>query len=358
MPNEAQQIIAENAPTSEVAFVCPSCRGALLESKSSYHCETCALDYPILFGIPDFRLRPDRYLTLEEERAKATRLHEFGKNASLAELVRFYYSITYDLPPNLTARYQAAILAAPARSEHICTDLKPSPESDIVADFGCGTGGFLLAAQGHYRAIYGIDIALRWLVICQKRLHDTQATARLVCADAEALPFPDRCFSQGIAADLVEHVYDIDRTLAEIGRTLKPGAPLWLSAANRFCPGPHPLTGVWATGLLPRRPRAWLLTTLKGIDLLRFANLVSPRDIMRRLRRQGYEIVQGNAKGIYDSVGDGYATTERGLIALYRLALRMPGMKRLLFWIGPAFEIMSRRSAPDSRGVGGGSEEE
>ena len=339
----------QDAPASQIAFVCPSCKGVLRATSSAYRCEVCARDYPILYGIPDFRLRPDRYLTLEEERAKAARLYDFGKNASLAELVQFYYSITYDLPPNLVARYQAAILAAPERAEHIVADLKPDARSDILADFGCGTGGLLIAAQDHYRAIYGVDIALRWLVVCQKRLRDRNAAATLVCADVESLPFPDASFTQGVAADLVEHVYDIDRTLAEIGRTLKPGAHLWVSAANRFCPGPHPLTGVWATGLLPERPRAWLLTKLKGIDLLRYAHLVSPGDIMRRLRRQDFEVLQAKAKGVYGSMSSGYASTERGLIALYRLALRLPLMRSLPLWIGPAFEIMCRKPNSEIR---------
>jgi ubiquinone/menaquinone biosynthesis C-methylase UbiE/uncharacterized protein YbaR (Trm112 family) len=340
------------AATLQSVFVCPNCKGALCATPAGYRCPTCGKDYPILFGIPDFRLRSDRYLTLEEERSKASRLYEFGRKASFAELVQFYYSITYDLTPNLVARYQAAILAAPERAEHILADLKPDASSDVLADFGCGTGGLLVAAQGHYQAIYGMDIALRWLVVCQERLRERNATAILVCADIEALPFPDASFTQGVAADVVEHVYDVDRTLAELARTLKPGCPLWISAANRFCPGPHPLTGVWATGWLPKQPRAWLLTKLRGIDLLRYANLFSARDVIHRLRRQNFEVLQAKAKGVYGSTASGYTLSERGLIALYWLALRLPLMRSVLLWIGPGFEIVSRKPNSEIRNRG------
>ena len=231
-----------------VEFVCPRCKGELAANSTSYRCDSCAITYPILFGIPDFRLRSDRYLSLEDERAKARRLHEIGQNASVEELVQFYYSISDDLPRNMAQRYQAATIAAPERARHIVRDLAPKPGSDILVELGCGTGGLLVAAQGCYRAIYGVDIALRWLVVCKKRLQENNATATLVCADVESLPFPNGRFTQAVAADLVEHVYDVENTVREIARIVEPSGLLWLSAVNRYCVGPHPLTGVWAIG--------------------------------------------------------------------------------------------------------------
>ncbi len=62
-------------------FVCPQCRAAVQEGAAAYTCGSCKRAYPILFGIPDFRLQGDRYLSLEDERAKAARLHEFGQSA-------------------------------------------------------------------------------------------------------------------------------------------------------------------------------------------------------------------------------------------------------------------------------------
>jgi SAM-dependent methyltransferase len=293
-----------------------------------------------LFGIPDFRLRSDRYLSLEDERAKARRLHEFGQSASVEEVLQFYYSITHDLPANLAMRYQAAIIAAPERAQHIVRDLTPKSESDILIELGCGTGGLLVAAQNRYRAIYGVDIALRWLVVCKKRLEENNATATLVCADAEALPFPSQSFTQAIAADLVEHVYDVDSTLGEIARILKPGGLLWLSAVNRYCVGPHPLTGVWAVGFLPARPRAWLLKKLKGIDLLRYANMISPGYLGALLHKRGFALLATKPKHVVAGVTAGYGALERGLIALYRLALKLPSMRGILVRIGPAFTMI------------------
>lgn len=342
-----------DSSSAQADFVCPCCKAGLAANSTSYRCDRCATTYPVLFGIPDFRLRSDRYLTLEEERDKARRLYEFGQSASIEQVVQFYYSLSDDLPRNMALRYQAATIAASERAQHIVCDLAPKPESDILIELGCGTGGLLVRAQSCYRVIYGVDIALRWLVVCKKRLEENNTTATLVCADAEALPFPSRSFTQAVAADLVEHVYDIDSTIGEIARVLKPGGLLWLCAANRYCVGPHPLTGVWAIGFLPTWPRARLLKKLKGIDLLRYANMVSPGYLGALLRKRGFALLATKPKRAVAGVTAGYGILERGLLVLYRLALRLPFMRGVLVRVGPAFTIICRKEelAEDAGGL-------
>src|SRR5262249_43766772 len=46
---------------------------------------------------------------------------------------------------------------------------------------------------------------------------------------------------------------------------------------------------------------------------------------------------------VYGSVATGYAPAERRLIALYRLALRLPPMRSVLLWIGPGFEVIGHK---------------
>ena len=332
-------------PEPNVLFVCPRCKGALAKEPSYYRCRPCGNGYPVLFGIPDFRVRSDRYLNLEEERDKARRLFEFGEHASFRELVQYYYSITFDLPDNMARRYQASILAGTERAKWILRELSPRLDSGPLLDIGCGTGGLLVAAQGGLRGIYGIDIALRWLVIAQKRLRENNATATLVCADAEAMPFPRQIFVNAVAVDLLEHVYDVDKTIQEIAGILRPNGVLWLSAVNRYCVGPHPLTGVWGTGYLPPALRSWVLKRLKGVDLLRFANMLSPGEVCRKLRHQGFVALQASPKRVEGIDVRAYSTSERVLIALYRSAVRLPLFRQILLWIGPAFEITCRKSS-------------
>jgi SAM-dependent methyltransferase len=49
------------------------------------------------------------------------------------------------------------------------------------------------------------------------------ASARVVPGDALALPFPDGHFDEVVAAEILEHVPDDKRAMAEIERVLRPG---------------------------------------------------------------------------------------------------------------------------------------
>lgn len=339
-PNAAEQ----KNQLAEIGIVCPSCHGELLEAATSYQCAPCRRDYPILFGIADFRLRSDRYLPIKEERAKARRLHEFAQSASFDALVRYYYDITDDVPPNLARRFREYVGSAPSRGQLILDDLNPSKANHTLLDVGCGSGGLLVAAAGHYRAVFGVDIALRWLVICQKRLAEEGVSATLVCADVEALPFRPASFSHITAADLIENVYDVHGAISAMWHSLQSDGTLWLSAANRYCIGPHASTRMWGIGFLPQRARSWLLRTMKGIDLLRHVNLVSPGALTRILEECGFALVARRPKSV--PPGASGSTFERALVTLYRCMLGYPLLSTVLLRIGPAFEIVCHKISP------------
>lgn len=51
----------------ENLLACPSCSGELLLSSGAYTCRDCTRAYPIRYGIPDFRLEPDPYISYADE---------------------------------------------------------------------------------------------------------------------------------------------------------------------------------------------------------------------------------------------------------------------------------------------------
>ena len=167
-------------------LVCPKCKLGLNEMEQAYQCTACDMTFPVLFGIPDFRLRSDKYLTLQQERDKAERLFEKSKELSFNELVEFYYQITDDVPIELSRRYTAYVLNAPFQAGPLIDSLEPN-KSTVLLDVGCGSGGLLQAANGIYVATIGVDIALRWLVIAKKRLDEAGVQSTLICADVENL---------------------------------------------------------------------------------------------------------------------------------------------------------------------------
>lgn len=327
--------------TTGLLLQCPACHGDLEESAEQFLCTLRAHKFPILFGIPDFRLEGDLYLSLDDERAKAARLHEYAQNHSFAELVDYYYSITDDVPPDLASRFAAYVHQAPARMEPILAVLGPASADSKLLDLGCASGGAQIAGE-KFAFQVGVDIALRWLVICQKRLDELGIAARLVCADVEALPFRPGQFSHIIANDLIENVDCPQSSLASAGTQLAIGGKLYVSASNRWWPGPHPAVGIWGAGLMPKRLRSVVARKLKGIDVLRNARFVSAARTRAWLCAEGLLIEECGPKRTSIS-GMAIPPAKAALIETYRFASGIPGLRQLMVVVGPAFEIVAEK---------------
>lgn len=71
----------------------------------AYACGRCAREYPIVCGIPDFRLDPDPYIPIEDDRRKGEMLLRESAGRTFESLVRYYYSVTPDDPPDLAERW-------------------------------------------------------------------------------------------------------------------------------------------------------------------------------------------------------------------------------------------------------------
>lgn len=103
-------------------------------------------------------------------------------------------------------------------------------------ELGCGIGTFsepLLEARPALRLV-GIDISPRCVDLARARLGRFRG-AEFQLGDASHLPVSpnsqDLVFGNGVL-----HHVDVDRTLAEIHRVLKPGGWLWFSEPNMLNP--------------------------------------------------------------------------------------------------------------------------
>lgn len=122
-------------------------------------------------------------------------------------------------------------------------DLQPG---DRVLDIGCGEGRHT-AKVWESPGVFcvGADMCHRDLLISQKklRLHeelsggsaDSDRTLKqssvwtLMAADITELPFEDQSFDTIICSEVMEHIHDEKRALAELARILRPGGSLALS---------------------------------------------------------------------------------------------------------------------------------
>jgi SAM-dependent methyltransferase len=96
------------------------------------------------------------------------------------------------------------------------------PAAPAVIDIGCSTGYLLadLRARLPDATLIGVDLVASGL----RKAHSHVPNALLLHADACALPLVDACVDGAVSANLLEHIPDDDRALAEICRILRPGA--------------------------------------------------------------------------------------------------------------------------------------
>lgn len=324
---------------SDPQFICPACKSPVEVTGDGYRCASCKRTFPILFGIPDFRLTGDQYLSLEDEREKAGKLAVYAEDHDFKSLVSFYYSITDDVPERLAPIFADYVVNAPARSLQPLKVLAPDGGRALL-DLGCGSGGGLAAAAEAFESRTGVDIALRWLVIAQKRLEELGVGAQLVCADAEALPFPDESYSHILAADLLENTRSPQAVVRASASALETGGRLYFSSSNRNWIGPHPATGVWAAGVLPDGFRKSALERRHGVDLLRAVTFVSPGAVRRMAEDSGLRQLEVRPLDVNSDRFQNRSILFRTFAGAYSTFARLPVFRTLLVLAGPVFQSL------------------
>ena len=333
---------------ARVALQCPACRGTLAATRDALTCSACQRDYPIIAGIPDLRLDSDPYIGIGADREKAAHLARAAATRSFDAMLRYYYDITPEDPPDLAARWTARALVEVEIGESLLEALPWRPEpGGLVVDLGCGTAGLTVALARRGWPTVGVDIGLRWLVVAQQRLRETGSSAQLVCASARRLPFGSGTARGIIANDLIEHVDEPREVVREMGRALAAGAPIIITANNRFAPLPEPQMRLWGVGYLPRRwQRRYVSWRRQDTHPYRIA-LPSARELSDMLTRAGFiDVRTAPAPLIGPHVAVNWI---QSLTRVYNRARRWPISRLILRWAGPRVMASGRRAAEPDR---------
>jgi 2-polyprenyl-3-methyl-5-hydroxy-6-metoxy-1,4-benzoquinol methylase len=104
----------------------------------------------------------------------------------------------------------------------------------LILDLGSGMGGLSTALALAGAGVVPLDFNPQYCQITRLRGRRYGLSFLPVNAAGEALPFPDAHFDVIICMDVLEHVQDPEKLLAEISRCLKPGGLCHLTAINRF----------------------------------------------------------------------------------------------------------------------------
>jgi 2-polyprenyl-6-hydroxyphenyl methylase / 3-demethylubiquinone-9 3-methyltransferase len=115
----------------------------------------------------------------------------------------------------------------------IVDELRLSPVGLQVLDVGCG-GGLLaeeFARQGC--AVMGVDPSVESLAVARAHAAVQGLPILYQCSTGEALPFADEIFDLVYCCDVLEHVSDWQRVVAETARVLKRGGTYFYDTINR-----------------------------------------------------------------------------------------------------------------------------
>lgn len=140
-------------------------------------------------------------------------------------------------------------------------DMCLTSTNDRLLDIGTGDGDLWQYAPPHYDW-HAIDISPVGIRRTMARFQKVYGVAGI----AENLPYPNHYFEAVVAADTIEHVFDIQASLREIKRVLVPGGKFALSV-----PTPNSLPKWAYNRFVGQRPSPILFTKLIWTIMVRTA---------------------------------------------------------------------------------------
>ncbi|HWK90171.1 MAG TPA: class I SAM-dependent methyltransferase [Longimicrobium sp.] len=168
-----------------------------------------------------------------------------------------------------------------------------TPAGARVLDVGCGDAGVLIAFAEAGARCAGMEPDARSLERGRVRAQEHGVEVDLRQGFAEQLPFGDAEFDLVVLDNVLEHVRDRERTLAEIRRVVRPGGLLYL-----VTPKPFALASLWSDPhyrmaglvLMPRPMQVWYFERVRGGGRGNYGVGVIPtrRGVLRMLARHGF----------------------------------------------------------------------
>lgn len=115
------------------------------------------------------------------------------------------------------------------RLQMITDAVQLTPQSRVLVD-GCGVGMYVQKLRQITSSVVGLDIE-------PERVADSYQYSSLVnVAAGEQLPYPSNHFDLVLSHEVLEHVQDDAKTIAEMVRVLKPGGRAVIFCPNRLYP--------------------------------------------------------------------------------------------------------------------------
>jgi SAM-dependent methyltransferase len=113
-------------------------------------------------------------------------------------------------------------------------DALDAQPGERILEVGCGSGSYTRELARAGVELTATEFAPAQLAQAERNVGPSEVVFRL--DDAQSLTFPDATFDKLLLSEVIEHVPDPERAIAEAARVLRPGGLLVASTPSRFSP--------------------------------------------------------------------------------------------------------------------------
>ena len=137
------------------------------------------------------------------------------------------------------ARFNAMrISRTPSVQKYFAQVVKPYLDPGYrVLDFGCGPGSFMAPIAAFCKEIIGVDISQNFVSECEQMIHGLKIpNAGVIHIAPDHLPFEDGSFDALVLVDVIHHLENVERSLKEAIRVIRPGGRVLIFEPNKLNP--------------------------------------------------------------------------------------------------------------------------
>jgi 2-polyprenyl-3-methyl-5-hydroxy-6-metoxy-1,4-benzoquinol methylase len=110
--------------------------------------------------------------------------------------------------------------------------LRPFP-GGLAADLGCGQGAYTIELAKRFERVIGVDILPTNVEQASAGAHDNVIFR---CGPLEDLPLDSEIIDAAFLVEVLDHVAEVETSLSELRRVLKPQAIAYISVPNALFP--------------------------------------------------------------------------------------------------------------------------
>lgn len=172
------------------------------------------------------------------------------------------------------------------------------PEGATVLDIGAAQGMFVVACEKLGYRGFGIEPWDEARNNAARLSEHLAMPVNVVSGFAEDIPFDDDTFDVVHANSVIEHVANLDNSLSEIFRVLKPGGVFWFNSASALCPIQNEISGFPLFGWYPNSLKIRIMNWAKdhrpelvGYTRAPAVHWFTPRKARRLLKSHGFSKV-------------------------------------------------------------------